>query len=381
MVDTSGKNILNAINLGSPVKAIYNNGVQVWPPSTYSYYIKWEPSDVSGSFTMEGVSHYFTTYMGYYTWSTGVIDSYAFSGTNITSMETNAISINDNAFNGCTNLTYAADSNCSIIGNSAFYNCTSLDYAYFSNCTKFGNAAFQNCPIKSGHNLGDVTEIGTSAFKNAGLDYVVFSYLDHIPDCAFEDCQNLSYVYFSDPTYFGSSAFRNCTSLQGFQGKTVGNVNFFSVNNCSYIGSYAFDGCTSLFSYIHPETGVLYMADLYLPSCTYIGAYAFRSCGFNHISIPICPEVPLNAFNYCRIDIDIKLGSCSKLIGQLRTSQSTSFNIYLYSTSMVQLTTSDAFVNAISNIESIYVPVSLVTQYRTDSLWSWYSSVIKPSAI
>jgi hypothetical protein len=59
---------------------------------------------------------------------------------------TNVLSIDDNAFINCCNITSIDVSNVTSIGNNAFDGCTSLTTVDLKSIASIGNQALQNCP-------------------------------------------------------------------------------------------------------------------------------------------------------------------------------------------------------------------------------------------
>lgn len=285
MVDTSGNNIINAVTSGSPVKVIYNYGVRVWPSSNYSYYISWTPSDVGGSFTMEGQSHYLRTYMGYYTWSTGIVDENAFTKTDVTTIETNTLSFSTRAFASCSSLTYVSASKCTYIGYAAFWSCNNITSAYFPSCNYIENYGLGRLYLLQSISLPKCEYIGNYGFYyDSSLTSIVIPKCSYIGDSAFYGCINMSTFSASNCTYIGSRVFSYCSSLYYVNlskcpsipsdtFKNLKNLNYVYLN-CNYVGESAFQGCENL-GYMNST----YYEPIQLgSSCSYIGSYAFKNC-------------------------------------------------------------------------------------------------------
>lgn len=277
MVTVFGNNIVGGYANGVPLKAIYNNGTMVWNISG-SYYIKWQPSNISsGTFSINGTTYNFRDYPGEFVFSTGIITRSAFvSNSYITSIDTNAYYIASNAFASCKSLSHLAAQNCEYIGNYAF------NYGYLS----------------------------------------AFAYM-----------QNL---YLPKCSYIGNGA---------FFGKVQGSI---SLPNCEYIGNNAFGNC-------HLN------GTLTLPKCTYIGSMGFTNISANRVYLSVCEYIGSQAFH----------------------GYSESRSVYIYTSTMCSLEESLAFTwydwlgDKKEHINTrIYVPASLVSVYKNDSIWSWYTSWI-----
>ena len=173
----------------------------------------------------------------------------------------------------------------------------------------------------------------------------------------FYDCSSLSQVSLPVCEYVGYAAFTNCDSLSQV-----------SLPMCSYIGADAFTNCYSL-------------SQVSLPVCEYVGNYAFESCiSLTKISLPVCSYISGGVFEQCGSLSQIDLPMCS-YIGSYAFRSCISLSIITIGYSSVcSLVSSNAFnyTPIASGTGSIYVPVSLVDAYKSDTNWSYFSSVIFP---
>lgn len=192
--------------------------------------------------------------------------------------------IENNAFEGCTNLQTTIPSSVSIIGDSAFKDCYALNTQLPSSLTQLGASAFYCCRSMTSISLpSSVTEI-----KN---------YTFHL-------CQGLTSCYLSSGlTKIGDSAFMATTISQisipstvteigemAFAMSGIENLSFASNSRLQKIGDYAFSVCANLVgSTIIPST------------VTEIGNYAF----FFSKKLEVCTiprnvsHVGSNAFSSC----------------------------------------------------------------------------------
>jgi hypothetical protein len=158
-------------------------------------------------------------------------------------------------------------------------------------------------------------------------------------------------------TEIRSNAFYNCSKLKKIKIPSVLKI----------IGSGAFSGCSSLINVELPA------------SVSSIGSNAFENCAkLETINIP---EGVTSINSYC-------FKNCSSLKNLTLPSSVTQLNdnsfygcssmktLTLLSTSMVTLTTYSGNTGALSIISdettTIYVPSSLVEQYKSNSRWSLY---------
>ncbi len=149
------------------------------------------------------------------------------------------ISVGNNAFYNCTNLTsITLPDGLTSIGNNAFFGCTSLKEITLPNgLTSIGGYAFSNCTNLTTITLPDgLTTIGTEAF-----------YL----------CESLETMQLPDSvTSIGEKTFNGCTNLSEIT----------LPENLKSVGDLAFYKCTSLETIRFPE------------GLNSIGTQAFMSC-------------------------------------------------------------------------------------------------------
>ena len=156
-----------------------------------------------------------------------------------------------------------------------------------------------------------------------------------VASSAFYNNKTIQTVNLPYATSVGDNAFNHCVSLSQV-----------SLPMCSYIGSNVFNQCSSL-------------SQISLPMCSYIRENAFRNCiSLSQINLPVCSYIYSGAFYRCMPLSIITIGYSS--ICSLYDS-----NVFLGT----EIT---------SSIGSIYVPVSLVSDYQSATNWSYFSTQIFP---
>ena len=181
------------------------------------------------------------------------------------------VSIGNNAFHKCTNLTSITIPNSvTEIGWHAFESCASLTSITIPNSvTSMGDNAFYGCTSLTSITIpNSVTKIGGWAFYSCtSLTSVTISNsMMYISDNAFGYCTSLTNIMIPDSVEsIDGNAFTYCTSL----------INITIPSGVTYIGHEAFSGCASLKSITIPN------------SVTYIDTHAFENCiSLTSITIP-----------------------------------------------------------------------------------------------
>ena len=249
----------------------------------------------------------------------------------------NLISIEAEAFYGCTNLVSIAIPNgVTQIKNKTFYECTNLSNILLPNSIiSIGEYAFYNCTnltkIDIPHN---VTTIHSWAFENCtALTTIDFpNSVTTINSFSFYNCINISNVTFGENvTTIASRAFYNCIKI----------TNITIPDNVVNIGSYAFYNCKNLV-------------------CLIIG---------NGVT-----TIGISAFKYCPNLTTVTIGSSITTIGELAFEDCKSLSqIYCKATNPPTLSSS-AF-NGISAKRTFYIPTESVWLYQTTK-WKEYADDI-----
>lgn len=326
-------------NINGSYFPVYNYGELVIGSNPGAYYVSWTPGYVSTSFKFRAAmvgstgSHYSSSFM-MSSFSSGYFSGYSY--------------------------VYAWNSMDSYIVNTAFYNNSSIK-TIKTNVTRIEDTAFGYCSSLWRVRADMCSYIGTGVFNGCYSLYdVTLPNVEYIGDYAFYNCRQLSRISLPVCTYVSSTAFANCSSLYSID-----------IPYCSVVGNYCFSGCSTLRSVSLPVctdfgtmvfNGCRYLSNVYIPLCGSVNSLAFYGCSsLRTIELPACSYIEDNAFDYC-----ISLSS-----------------LYLRSGGMCRLSGSNissAFRNTpiASGSGKIYVPSSLVSFYKADSNWSYFSSKIYP---
>ena len=322
---------------------VYPLGEITIPRTSYSYYyISYTPFSASGTMwiksnsTATPVSYQISSYSGMLSFGNSYPEYLSFERCNWRRIETNIPMFNENlAFARCSTLQKAYLYNCTSLPLRAFAYCSSLSQINLPMCRYIGESAFSYCSSLSQINLPMCSYIGEDAFAYcSSLSQVSLPMCSYIETGAFVLCSSLSQINLPNCSYIASRAFKHCYSLS-----------LIELPVCTYLGGDVFANCWSL-------------SQIELPVCGYIRKMTFYDCtSLSQISLPVCSYIESEAFRHCTSLSIITLGYsgvCSL------------DNLNVFSETPIT-----------SSTGSIYVPVSLVSAYKSAPNWSQYSAIIQ----
>lgn len=243
----------------------------------------------------------------------------------LTEITSNATSVRNYAFYYLSNLISANFPNATNIGKNVFERCSNLKNANLPNATKVSDNMFYYCRSLTSVNLHNAKSIGYYSFGYcSSLTNIDVPYATTVDENAFRECTNLTNVNLPNATKLKSYAFRTCSLLQSI-----------NLHNVTYISGYVFQECTKLTSVI-------------LPNITTIDNYGLA-----------------NAYSLLEFLIEQKDSVCT-LQGAM-----TFYNSYHI----------EGTKNATYNPNGlkdgyIYVPASLLSQYKVATNWAKHASQI-----
>jgi hypothetical protein len=177
---------------------------------------------------------------------------------------TSLMQIDDNAFQGCTNIVTLSISKCvGVINNGGFKSCTGITSLTISkNISSIGEAAFFNCT-----SIKDIT-IGSNISDDELLNHEGTK----IQNGAFDGCTALESVYlYPGVNYIGKTAFNNCTNLKKVEIPAA----------TTYIGHSAFYGCKSITEVIFGYDSTKDYAQTTIDDSAFSGCSAMTSVTFH----------------------------------------------------------------------------------------------------
>lgn len=179
----------------------------------------------------------------------------------------------------------------------------------------------------------------------------------NLPDRAFCDCTSLTSVNLPACTSIGDDAFQYCDSL------TTVNL----------------PACTSTYYGMFKDCTLLTYANLL--ACTNIASEAFSGCtSLTSVNFPACTNIEPSAFYGCTSLTSVNLQACEVIDADAFSGCTSLTEIYLLAPSVCTLIGCEAFTDTpiASGTGAIYVPASMVDEYKEYGYWSEFSNVIYP---
>ena len=282
-----------------------------------------------------------------------------------------------------------------IIPSMAFYGCINLKYVDVGYFHGIYSSAFYGCSnLREIKSLDNVTYIAIAAFRYAKFiqddEFVLpkFSKLTQVTaDYAF------TYAELFDIT---DETFPALSYISGYSTfYNTKNITKLSLTNLETISGYfAFQYCNDLKEINCPKLLRIYgqecfrgcskLSSINIPAISFIGSGAFSNCkAITYISLPAVTTLSSGAFGDCTFS-KIVLPSLSKMNNDPFNGCRALVSVYLPN-SIVCSATNNIFNNtpmrslyseAGYKYGSIYVPMSLLSQYQSASYWSNLSSRI-----
>lgn len=191
-----------------------------------------------------------------------------------------------------------------------------------------------------------------------------------VVDYAFYGFDRLKSASFPNVTSIGNSAFYNCFKL-----KQINLPNVTSIGKSAF-NSYKYTGVLEVYSNL--------IENMNFPLVTSIGENAFSNCvHLKNIQIPLVTTLNKNTFYGCDSLEFIELPSVTSMYTHAIAYCDNLKTIVLSANTVCDPTynVNNASMSSIygcPNLESIYVPDSLVESYKSNTRWSRYLSYIKP---
>lgn len=276
-----------------------------------------------------------------------------------------------------------------IIPSMAFYGCTNLKYVDIGYFSGIYSSAFIGCTnLREIKGLENVTYLASSAFVNAK-----FVQDDEFVLPKFSKLANINAYYaFTGAELFDitDETFPAITYISGYSTfYNTKNITKLSLTNLETVsGYYTFEYCRNLQEINCPKLSRIYGQDCFrgcyklssvnIPAISFIGSGAFYGCSsIKDISLPAVTTLSEHAFCYCSFS-KIILPSLSKMNGDPFRSCRTLLSVYLPNSVVCSVAGGifeytpmrSLYSEAGYKYGSIYVPMSLLSQYQSAPYWS-----------
>ena len=267
---------------------------------------------------------------------------------------------------------------------SLFYNdlgvpSSSILYISLTDCTSFWSynyvpySPFPSCSYLKSVELPACSRTISFMFRGLSrLENVSLPICEYIGSYTFQACSSLSNIDLPSCKFIDNSAFINCSYLASI-----------SLPICEYIGSYTFQYCSSLSNIDLPKcsyigSGVFFscrsLTGVSLPVCEYLGSSAFAVTNLREVVLPSCSYITSGVFFQCYLLSYVELSNCSFISHQAFAYCSTLNTVVLKYEGVCSIEQNT--FQSTNNIQYIYVPESLVSDYKTAQYWSSMSDKI-----
>ena len=246
--------------------------------------------------------------------------------------------------------------NCWYIDRYTLSECRNLKKLYLGELEYLPNANYlYSCKSLQELNLPKVTSIPNYLCQNSTtITSVVLCNCSYIGNSAFQSTK-ITTINLSNVLTISSYAFRSCSLLSTLTNRT-------SVTN---IGNGAFAYCSAL------ESAALTNA-VSVPSECHTRNYALSTANYTNASL-----VDTYGFLYCSSLVTVTLHNCMSFGMSAFYGCTALTTVYLERVSSVPYLYGSTVFSSCPNLTNIYVPSSLVNDFKNNSKWSWFSAKIK----
>ena len=257
------------------------------------------------------------------------------------------------------------------IGEYSFYNIKTLTNVELPNVTSIGTYAFYNCTSLTNIDFPKVTTLDRNVFQNCkalvSVSMPLFEFSSYTNNL-FYGCSSLKNVYMPKVVRFDSYTFYQCTSLESIDFPLLHTISDAFCRGCTnlkqvnlpkleLVPSHAFEDCTSLIN-------------ISFPSGNRISDYCFKNCStLESVDIAKIEQIDAYAFSNCYILKSFTILNKNKVCA-LRST-------YAFDNCYHILGTTNAAYNPNGLKDGyIYVPHTLLTQYKVATNWVQFKSQI-----
>lgn len=319
----------------------------------------------------------------------------------------NCIAVPNYLFSGCTSLSDVSLPLISTLGQNAFSGCSSLQTLTLCTETYKIPSYYSNTFSRTGSFITDGTIYVASDMYSRWIVSTGWSSLSSLFASVNQSGPVLSYdsgVVYGITKYFDSTyssylgiskadivnvSLSNIKEINGDFFRSCSNLTYVDLPVCTNISGFTFGACSSLSEISLPMceiigrevfAGCKNLTKVSLPSCTYLSYGAFYQCpSVSELSLPVCTYMSGNAFRGCVNLLSVSLPVC-EYIGDWAFSDCISLSTVILNNSTVCSLGGGVFGSVYGKLStvSIFVPSSLVEDYKVARNWSEYSSQIFP---
>ena len=260
--------------------------------------------------------------------------------------DSEATTVRQYAFYGCSALQRVSAPKAGQVGQFAFHYCGALQSVEFPEAWRIGSYAFEACTAITSINLPKATSLDSYAFYSCfALKSVNLPKAQGLGTNSFQKCTSLSSIDLPKATSVGSSSFSECGKLTS--------VNLPEITK---VRSTAFNSCVSL-------------TNVNIPKATAIESSAFLRCeSLLTMDLPTVEDIYAGAFDSCGRLTRLILRTSSGSLCKLRNSSAFN-NCYHY-----HGTVNETYNPNGDKDGYIYVPRALVDSYKSATNWSTFAT-------
>lgn len=295
-----------------------------------------------------------------------------------------ARNVRDEAFKGCTNLTYVEMEECPYVQYRGFRECSRLETAIFPECTGVGDEAFCYCGNLKNVTLPKATWIGTSSFNGCSqLETLSLPSIKDIYGASFYNCSSLRELNIENCVKLdGADIFQNTPNLP--QSFTFPNLTTMIWDRYIFRNSNFKEITMPKMTYVSYRNfrDDKNIETINMPECTALEAEAFcYDTALKNVNLPKVTRIQRDAFNGCTALETITLPNITAL---------NEGNIFVNCTNLTSLILPKMALCTLGNTNSlsgtkiangegyIYVHPTLIENYKKATNWLTYADQIKP---
>lgn len=227
---------------------------------------------------------------------------------------------------------------------------------------------------------GDPSEDLQTVLENPETGFSITNNANRIVAYSFYN-RKLVTASFPKATSVGGAAFYSCTNLKSISVPNAIDINNSAFYSCSALTEVDFGQCEIVYGDAFVFCSNLTTVNL--PKCTKFTGAAFNGCSrLQNVNIPVVREIGQRCFNGCRMLESLEFKSNVTAINAQAFYGCSTLTKVIFNgnTAVPALGNANAFTNTpiASGTGYIYVPDSLVEDWKVADRWSTYAAQIKP---